>query len=344
MSSSLGKYFALLLLYAAGPLPLIPSSVFAFSMADAPRAERESVPKTENRKPKMGKLPADAVIVLCERAEEGLDLIPKAVILRPDKYQELLDQIEKLKKQIENQKNENAVPPTRCLLKGKVGPNLVRLEAEFAGTAEHADTLVSLACPQAGTSSAQTDGRIAQIRRSNAGGFLVRIDKAGEYHVKLELLVPMTRREGNTQGFELTLPRAVVTELDLDLPANCTDVRLGGQLFKDLSLPGLELKNNHLRGNPGLGPVDKLDLSWREILPSTGDPVRTVEGRIQARLDAAGLTTEADLWLGVEGVPTKVWRLLVPRNAEVKLMPSDKETRIEHRIETDDQKYASASL
>jgi hypothetical protein len=355
MLSSPSRYFILLLLCAAITLPLrlrsqepLPAKQSASAKTNG--SQKKAMPAADGKKTLDSKktalpsLPADAVIVICEQANEALDLLPKAVILRPEKYQELLDQIEKLKKQIENPKSENAVPPTRCVLRGKVEAGAVRFQAEFSGTAEHADTLVALACSQAGVSSAETDGRMALIRRSNAGGFLVRIEKAGEYHVKLDLIVPLAGRESNGRGFELTLPRAVITQLELDLPPDYTDVRVGGQLLKDLQLPGLELKNNHLSGSPGLGPVDKLDLSWKEARHLASDPVRTAEGRIQARLDAAGLMTEADLWLTVEGAATKVWRLVVPRNAEVKVLPSDKEVRVEHRIETDDQKFAFASL
>src|SRR5262249_1707790 len=148
--------------------------------------------------------------------------------------------------------------------RGKVESGAVRLEAEFAGTADHADTLVALACNQAGVSAAETDGRTAQIRRAESGSFLVRIEKPGEYRVKLDLLLPLAAREGTRQGFEITLPRAVITQLDLDLPVNCTDVRVGGQLVKDLAQPELKLKDNHLNGNPGIGPVDKLDLTWKD--------------------------------------------------------------------------------
>ncbi|HTU92521.1 MAG TPA: hypothetical protein VMF69_20740 [Gemmataceae bacterium] len=350
MSSSPGRYFVLLLLCAAIALPLRSQETSLAKQSASPKisgSPKKSVPAAEGKKAvelkkvDLSSLPAEAVIVICERVNEALDLLPKAVILKPEKYQALLDEIDRLNKQLEKQKIDNSTPPTRCFLRGKVESGAVRLEAEFDGTAEHADTLVSLACPQAGASSAETDGRMALIHRSNAGGFLVRIDKPGEYHVKLDLLVPLAGREGNGRGFELTLPRAVITQLDLDLPANCTDVRVGGQLLKDLQLPGLELKNNHLSGNPGLGPVDKFDLSWKEARYSAGDPVRMAEGLIQVRLDRAGLATEADLWLTVEGAPAKVWRLLVPRNAEIKVLPSDKETRVEHRIETADQKFAS---
>ncbi len=353
MFSSPSRCMILLILCAAIVLPLHsqePLPTKQSASAKMSGSQKKSAPAAEGRKTgelkktDLSSLPADAVIVICEQINEALDLLPKAVILRPDKYQELLDQIEKLKKQIENPKYENVVPPTRCLLQGKVEAGVLRLQAEFSGTAEHADTLVSLGCPQAGVSSAQTDGRMALIRRSNAGGLLVRIEKSGEYHVKLDLILPLTGREGNARGIELTLPRAVITQLELDLPPKCMDVRVGGQLLKELQLPGLELKNNHLSGSPGLGPVEKLDLSWKELRPAASDPVRTAEGRIQARLDASGLATEADLSLTAEGAATKVWRLIVPRNAEIKVLPSSREARIDHRIETDDQKYTFASM
>lgn len=350
MLSSLARYFVLLLLCAAIALPLRSQEIPPITPSASTKKSgnpKKSMPVAESKKAvelkkmDLSSLPAEAVIVLCERVNEALELLPKAVLLKPEKYQALLDEIDRLNKQIEKQKIDNSTPPTSCSLRGKVESGAVHLEAEFAGTAEHADTMVSLACPQAGASSAETDGRMARIRRSNTGGFLVRIDKAGEYRVKLDLLLPLAGREGNGRGFELTLPRAVITQVDLDLPDNCTDVRVGGQLVKDLQLPGLELKNNHLHGNPGLGPVDKLDLSWKEARSSAGALVRTVEGRIGVLLDAAGLAAEADLTLTVEGAPTKIWRLLVPRNAEIKVLPSDKETHVEHRIETADRKFAS---
>jgi hypothetical protein len=277
-------------------------------------------------------LPADAVLVIRERGSDDLLLPPNAIILSPSKYQEMRDEIERLKKQLQT---DNPAPPTRCDLRGKVETAAVRLEAEFSGTAEHANTLVTLACPQAGAASAQTDGRMALIRRSESGDFLVRIEKAGEYHVKLELVLPLTTREGNGRGVELTLPRATITNLELDLPANSKDVRFAGRTLDDARLAGLTLKNHHLSGNPGLDPVDKLDLSWKEARAATGDLVRTADGRIRVQVDAAGVTTEADLLLKVSGPPTNVWRLLVPLGAEVQVK-SAKEDGLKATIKTTD--------
>jgi hypothetical protein len=347
MLASPGRYFVLLLLCATVALPLRSEETPPAKQSASKKtsgSEKKLVPGVEGKKTvelkkmDLASLPADAVIVICEHANEALDLVPQAVILRPDKYQAMRDEIERLKKQLQTEK---PAAPTRCLLRGKVESGAVRLEAEFAGTAEHANAVVTLACPQAGAAAAETDGRMALIRRSESGDFLVRIEKPGEYHVKLDLILPLASREGNGRGFELTLPRAVITQLELDLPANIKDVRVGGRTLDEPQLRGLKLNNNrHLSGNPGLEPVEKLNLSWKEVRNATGDPVRMAEGRIQVRVDAVGQTTEAELVLKVEGAPTDVWRLLVPLKAEIRVLPPD-DARVKTPIETADQKFAS---
>jgi hypothetical protein len=346
MLSSPGRYFVLLLLCATVALPLRSEETPPAKQAGSKKTNGvekngpAAIPSGENKKPvdlKKMDLPADAVIVICEHANEALDLVPKAVILTPEKYQAMRDKIESLKKQLQIEK---PAAPSQCLLKGRVEAGAVRLQAEFAGTADHANTIVTLACPQAGASAAETDGHLALIRRSESGDFLVRIDKAGEYRIKLDLLVPLAAREGNGRGFELTLPRAVITQLELDLPANSKDVRVGGRSLDEPQLHGLTLNNNHhLSGNPGLDPVAKLNLSWKEARTSTGHPVRIAEGRVQVRVEATGLTTEAELVLRVEGAPTDQWRLLVPLKAEIKVLAPD-DVRV-RGIETANQQFAS---
>src|SRR5581483_1220618 len=147
MSSSPSRYIILLLLCAAIVFPLRSQEPLPAKQSSSPRmngsqkksaSAAEGKKTTEQKKADLSSLPADAVIVICEQANEALELLPKAVILKPEKYQELLDQIEKLKKQIENPKSENAVPPTHCVLRGKVEAGIVRLQAEFSGTAENA--------------------------------------------------------------------------------------------------------------------------------------------------------------------------------------------------------------
>src|SRR5262249_53780845 len=61
------------------------------------------------------KLPASAIVVLCEQAQQALELIPRAVVLAPEEYQKLLDQIEQLKKRLRTEKPE---APSICRISG----------------------------------------------------------------------------------------------------------------------------------------------------------------------------------------------------------------------------------
>ncbi|HTU21960.1 MAG TPA: hypothetical protein VMG10_28235 [Gemmataceae bacterium] len=349
MFSSSARYFVLLGLCATVALPLHSEEAPPAKQAGSKKpngVEKKNTPAaTPSRESKKlddlkkMDLPTDAVIVICEHANEALDLVPRAVILTPEKYQAMRDEIASHNKKLLH--TEKPAAPTECVLKGKVEAGAIRLKAEFAGTTDHDNTLVALACSQAGASAAETNGHTALIRRSESGDFLVRIEKAGEYSVQLDLLVPLAAREGNGRGFELTLPRAVITQLELDLPTNSKEVRVGGRTLDEPQLFGLTLNDkHHLSGNPGLGPVEKLNLSWKEVRKATGDPVRIAEGRIQAQVDSKGLTTEAELVLKVDGAPTDVWRLLVPLKAEIKVLPPD-DTRVKSPIEIANQKYAS---
>ncbi len=350
MLSSPGRYLALLLLCSGIALPL--RSEEAQPARPAPPGKGAGSPDkmklpgpmpsadgkaTDLKKLDFSSLPADAVIVVCERAAEALRLVPDAVVLSPKKYQELLDEIVRLKGLLQTDK---PAAPSKCHLKGKVEGKAVLLEAQFEGVTDRPNAVVALACPQAGAASAQLDGRMPLIRRAEADGFFVQIDKPGRYQLTLDLFVPLTARGGNGRGFELSLPRTAITNLDLELPANVKDVRVGGRPLNDPQLVGLTLKNQHLGGSLGLGAVDKLDLIWKEVRPPSGVPLLTAEGNIQVRLDAAGQTTEAELLLKIEGGQTTVWRLLVPLGSEVKAATAD-EARVQPNIETTNQKYAS---
>jgi hypothetical protein len=292
---------------------------------------------TDLKKLDFSTLPADAVIVVCERAAEALRLVPDAVVLSPKKYQEMLDEIARLKTALQTDK---PATPSKCQLKGKVEGNAVLLEAQFEGATDRPNTVVTLACPQAGAASAQLDGRMPLIRRAEADGFSVQIDKPGRYQLTLNLFVPLSTRAGNLRGFELTLPRSAITNLELELPANARTPRIGGRPLSDPQLVGMSLKNQRLSGSLGLGAVDRLDLVWKEVRPPSGVPLLTAEGDIQVRIDATGQTTEARLTLRIEGGQTNVWRLLVPLGAEVKAAAPD-EARFQPTIETANQKFAS---
>jgi hypothetical protein len=349
MSSSAAKYLTLLGFCATLALPLRseetssarqsaparPNGASDKKALAGPMPPADSKKMPDLRKMDFASLPADAVVVVCERVAEALQLVPSAVVLTPEKYQKMLDEIERLRKLLQTEKPE---PPSQCQLKGKIEGNAALLEAHFEGTTDRPNTILALACSQAGAASASLDGHIPHIRRTEAGGYLVQIEKPGRYHLKLDLFVPLAVREGNGRGFELTLPRAAINNLDLELPANVRDVRVGGRTPGDPELAGLTWKNRHLAGD--LGTVEKVDVTWKEVRPPSGAPVLLADGDIQVRLDPTGVTTETELRLHTEGAPTNVWRLLVPLKAEVKVVPPD-EARVNGPIQTADQPHAS---
>jgi hypothetical protein len=136
----------------------------------------------------------------------------------------------------------------------------------------------------------------------------------------------------------LTLPRAAINNLDLQLPADIRDVRVGGRTPGEPELAGLTQKNNRLVGS--LGTVEKLEISWKEARPPSSVPVLLAEGNITVRLDPTGTTSEAELLLRSEGAPTSAWRLLVPLKAELQILPPD-DRRINGSTQTADQPHAS---
>jgi hypothetical protein len=350
MLSSPSRYLALLFLCAAVALPLRSQEAPAGRSSTPDQKNKKTSPTDKSplpgpmppadakmpdlKKMDFSSLPADAVVIVCESVAEGLRRVPDAVILSAKKYQELREEIERLKKMLQAEK---AVAPSKCHLKGKVEGDTALVQAEFEGATDRPNAIVTLACRQAWASDARIDGRMPLIRRTEADGFFVQIEKPGKYRVTLDLIVPLSATSSNGRGFELTLPGAAITTLELDLPSNVKDVSAGGHPLSDPQPRGLTLKNHHLAGTPDR--MDKLELAWREVRPPSGVPVLTSEGNILVRLDSAGQTTEAELLLQVEGEQRNVWRLLVPPGAEVKLLPPG-DGRVQS-IEKADQQFAS---
>jgi hypothetical protein len=270
------------------------------------------------------------VILVVEKATDVLNMAPDAVVVGSKKFQELIDEITRLKEQV-NQKK--AAPPSRCQLRGKVEGNAAVLQAQFDFVTEKPDAVVALACVPGLATSASLDGHTPLIR-AEADGFAVQVDKPGEHQLTLDLVVPLVGR-GPGQGLELSLPRAAVTTVEIDLPPGTKDVRVGGKPWSDTLLA---LKGSHLGG--GLGPADKLDLGWKGARATPGTPLLAAEGRILVRLDSRGLAATAELTLRAEAGQTDRWRLLVPRGAEVRLTPAD-EARLARPIESADQAAGS---
>ena len=206
--------------------------------------------------------------------------------------------------------------PARCDLKGHINSGFVLFTAQFDFHANRADALFALACGQAKAVAArQQDGRTPMLS-SDANGFLVQVDKPGDYEVTLDLSLPLTQRADGSRGFELDLPRAVVTSLEMNLPAEVRGLRLNG---KDVAETSLTFKDGRLKGPLGVEP--QLVVSWRGAPPAGVAPLQTVRGRVMIHVDQGWITTDAELTLHNSGGPVAQWVIDVPAGTVLK--PAD---------------------
>jgi hypothetical protein len=291
--------------------------------------------KPKDKEPPAGVVPEDAIIAIYARLSDAMEKSPSHILLTPEKYQALLDDIKRLERLSSRTPTRR---PARCAIKGKVAGNLFQFTAEFEFDTEKAGDSIRLGCGLAQATGVSLDGRTPRLRRpppekGDSEGFVVEIDKPGEHLLTLDLVMAITSKS-LTQGLMLDLPRAAVTTIDLELPDKVRDVRLGGKLIADTLLT---LSKSKLTG--GLGPAEKLELTWQQGQAGVVAAVFLAKGAITARLDGKELNTEATLNLRVQSGQVKQWRLLVPPRAELKFSPED-QSRIA-RIEKSDQKQTS---
>ena len=93
------------------------------------------------------RLPAQAVLVLYDEAKDALKLLPRLIVMTPEEYQRLQEQIEQLRGQIRADKPE---APSVCKLKGRVEGDLVRLDALFEFHTNRPRATVRLGCRKPG--------------------------------------------------------------------------------------------------------------------------------------------------------------------------------------------------
>jgi hypothetical protein len=276
--------------------------------------------------------PADAVLIVTEQATDVLKALPKYVILSPEKHQEYLDEIARLRAQLEARKTAQA--PSSCRLKGKIDGNLVVLQAQFGFATETPGAVVNLACsPAFAGAGAQIDGNELPNLKVENGGFSVQVAKPGDHQLTMDLTLQVVAK-GDGRGFEMDLPRAAITEIDLEMP-NVKEVRRDGKALAD---PRLVFRDGRVKG--GLGPADKLDLSWKDAGATANLPASLVAlGKVHVQIDDRETLTHADLTLKAEGGQTNVWNLVVPPGATVQVAKED-EGRVQRRTEQN-QKYIS---
>jgi hypothetical protein len=281
------------------------------------------------------KLPSDAIIFVCEQAADPLRLLPRFIMIAPEKLKELLDENEKLKAK---QRLDKPIQPSTCHIEGKIEGNLAHLEVRYEGVTDKPGALVALGCKQAQLTRASLDGQTPWLRMVEGEGFVMQVDKAGNYQVTVHYTLSLT---GNspTRTLELDLPRTTGTTVKLHFVGEVKDLRVND---KPLSATRLEWHNNLLEGPPGADGLNKLTLAWKGSHVAPGGPtVLAAEGKkIEVDIDEQRrITTRATLLLNVQGGQARVWKLLVPLESRLELAPAD-----EARLTIETQDYPNASL
>jgi hypothetical protein len=277
-------------------------------------------------------LPSGSVLVLYEDLKEALRLVPKAVLLSPQEYQKLLDQLEQLKRQAKPDKPE---VPSACRLKGRVENGLVYLQATFEFRTDRPGAMVALGCQRAWAMDAKLDGHLPWLRLGEEG-YYVQVDKPGAHQASLDLVVPLVAKKGVNgadRGFDLDLPRAAITTLEqFDLPDGTTAVRMGNRAIRSLKP---EPQRTRLENVP-VASIDHLELGWKGPAsePDKGAPLLTATGRIHVQLNEARAIIDAELTLQVLRGETAQWRIGVPAGANVDVKPHPQDEARVQSIET----------
>jgi len=257
------------------------------------------------------KLPPGTIFIIGDDAKDVLQQ-PGVIVLSPEKFKELLDQIDQLKKQTSPDKPET---PSRCRLTGRVDGDLVHLQAQFDFETRRKKALVALGCQKAWpTAAVLDDGKLPLLPPPGDDGFVVQVDQPGPHRLTLDLDLPVTTRgskgsdaKGTDRGFDMGLPRAAITIVDaLDLPDPVKEVRFGQRavVARDLS------SRSGQRKPVALGPVEKLEVSWKGPAPQRPtEPILTVQGQVDVRVDETHVTTQADLLLRVESGLVPQWQI-----------------------------------
>jgi hypothetical protein len=277
------------------------------------------------------KVPPDAVVVICKEIREALNLIPTGVLLTPEKYQALLDRIERLERQV-----RAAVPeiPSVCKLTGQAEGELARLQAQFEFRTQRPKTVVVLGCQRAWlTPGATLDGKLPLLLTSEDGQLKVQVETEGAHQLTLDLELPLTARgsKGSEQGFDLGLPRAAITTLEsFQLARPLSEVRVNGRSVRTKSHDG----QNRLAAVP-LGPVDRLEMAWKVPQSSSKKSPTQLEatGKWGVRVTESSLITDVELNLQALGGECREWRVQFPPQ----MVPEVKEPRpLDERIESVD--------
>lgn len=278
------------------------------------------------------KLPSGAIIVVTSDPN-SIDK-SASIYLTPERYRELTDQIELLKKQIAAEKPS---APSACELEGRLEQRgmqtVVRLRATFKFRTTQPRSAVSLGCQKMQLIEAKReDGKLPLLAASDRG-LWVMVEEAGEQTIRLELESALISRGAKSSevGFEVGLPGAAITLLSFATPSKVKRVTVsrrevasapvfGSPLIEGpLDVKRVDVESLQAGGGApfALGSITYLAVSWEDEKRMVGGATaRTSEADVQVTIGDADIVTEARMRL--KGAASE-WRFLAPSNAEVSI-------------------------
>jgi hypothetical protein len=277
------------------------------------------------------KVPPGGILVIIKEAKEAL--LPRGVWLTMDRYNEILNELDALKRQLKPGRPE---APGRCkLFDGTVEGDIARLQAQFDFEADGPKKLVAFGCQRAWLRSATLDGKLPLF--ANAApedGIVIQVDK-GVHQLNLELAIPVVARggKGGERGIDIGLPGSSIQILEsFTAPTGATEIRVNGRLTK---MRPVDPQHGRLEAPVTLGKADRLELFWKgpAPTPAKGKPLLASDkSKITTRIDEKNVTTEVDLTLQVLRGETRQWRILLPPGVVPEIRePLPQDERIEAR-------------
>ncbi|HEY1187611.1 MAG TPA: hypothetical protein VGE74_08125, partial [Gemmata sp.] len=290
--------------------------------AGDPLKKSPEAPKADKGDPKsqVVKLP-DGTFLWLGAAGSG-----ERVTLTPREFQELLDRVEQLKKELGARK---PAAPSACAVRGRVekrGEQLVAaLKLTYSFRTTRPNAAVALGGRRAFVVGAALDGAKLPVLETADDGFAVLAETAGDHALTLDLEAQVTARGTKAEiGFDFGLPRAPITTLVLDPPSDVRRLTLVTRTPdppKPVETRRLALEAKHLapRGGEGgvpLGPVEALEVIW-DPPAAAAQPADQVQS---ADIDVGVVLTdgfaESTAKIKLRG-PGREWKLVAPAGAAV---------------------------
>ncbi len=271
------------------------------------------------------KLP-DGTVVFWTKNPDDVNPTVEGVVLSPQDYKNLVEQSEQARK-------AKTQAPSSVAIRGKIETRGERLVAALSLTysfrTTQPRTLLILGCQRSLLVAAKSgQAKLPILNPPGDDGLTLLVDSAGEQTLTLDVEVPVgARGPKNELGFDLGLPRAAITTLQLQASpaAGIASVSLGTRILE--APAGLPAKPNDIKrfASPveqlvakpmPLGATDVLELAWEPVAsaatPAAVLPV--VESTAVVRVEETQVETVAKLLLRGS---LKEWPLQLPNGAEV---------------------------